>query len=352
MPAVYDKPGRFAGAHVHGVLFLSDGGRGFDDHAEDHGHTVGNAAVDAAVVVGARMYAFAGQEGVVGFAAAHGGKAEAGTEGQPLDGRHGEDVARYGGFDIVVEVGSALSCGQVQGKAFDDAAHGIALGARFENGLLHGFAARIVHNGKVFPARSTQCLHIGPRKVEGNIRHSRRFFYAGENFHALLPEQQLGHGPGKDERSREAAGKVPPAPVILETLIAQMGGEVRMTGPCQIPRGGVVARAGVGIFNDAAQGGAAGSALEHAAQYLYAVRFFAVCCYCALSWAPPVEFVLDEVFLHEDYGHEEKFDFRCRLSVMRSEVNQILRTWIPRVEDWWHFNFTLDTSMTLWLVVE
>ena len=65
-----------------------------------------------------------------------------------------------------------------------------------------------------------------------------------------------------------------------------------------------------------------------------------------------LEFVLDEVFLHEDYGHEEKFDFRCRLSVMRSEVNQILRTWIPRVEDWWHFNFTLDTSMTLWLVVE
>ena len=65
-----------------------------------------------------------------------------------------------------------------------------------------------------------------------------------------------------------------------------------------------------------------------------------------------LEFVLDEVFLHEDYGHDEKFDFRCRLSVMRSEVNQILRTWIPRVEDWWHFNFTLDTSMTLWLVVE
>ena len=226
-------------------------------------------------MIGAGTDAFAGHKGVVGLAAAHGGKAEAGTEAEPLDRRHGEYMAGHSGFDVFIHVRAAQTGGQAEGEAFDDAAHGIAFGARFKNGLLHGFAARIVDDGKAFPPRRAQGLHIGPGQVEGGILHTRRFSDAGEDFHALLPEGQLGHGSGKDERRRETAGKMPSAPVILKAAVAQVRGEIRMAGPGQIAGGGVVARAGVGVFNESAQGRAAGSVLEYAAYDAHRVLFTA-----------------------------------------------------------------------------
>ena len=76
--ALNGQLGVLFGEVIHGVLLLVDAGSGLDHRAEHHGHAVGDAAVDAGIVVAGgdhgplRRHA----EGVVGLGAPQPGKAE------------------------------------------------------------------------------------------------------------------------------------------------------------------------------------------------------------------------------------------------------------------------------------
>ena len=77
------------------LLLLRDGRRGPDGAAEDHRHTVGNAAVDAAHAVGFGHHpAVADAEGIVCLTAAHIGKLKAVAKLHALDGGNGKERVR------------------------------------------------------------------------------------------------------------------------------------------------------------------------------------------------------------------------------------------------------------------
>ena len=67
-----------------------------------------------------------------------------------------------------------------------------------ENGLLHGFAARVVDDGQGLAGRGPQSLGIGSGEIEGGVIDARNAFDAREHFHAPGAQGQLGHGSGKD----------------------------------------------------------------------------------------------------------------------------------------------------------
>ena len=74
---------------IHRLLLFVDAGRRLDSGAEDDRHSVGDAAVDARVVVGGRDHRIAlHAEGIVGLRAFQVGEAEAGAELNALHGRH------------------------------------------------------------------------------------------------------------------------------------------------------------------------------------------------------------------------------------------------------------------------
>ena len=158
------------------------------------------------------------------------------------------------GFDVFIEVRAAESGGNVERKALDESAHGIAVASGVENGLLHGFAARVVDDGQGLAGRGPQSLGIGSGEIEGGVIDARNAFDAREHFHAPGAQGQLGHGSGKDQRSREAAGKVTAAAVVLKTAVAQMSGEVRVAGTGEPAGGGVVAER-VSVFSITPQRG-------------------------------------------------------------------------------------------------
>ena len=115
---------------IHGMLLLIDAGRRLEHRAEHDGHTVGNAAVDAAVLVrGGGDFAVPHRERIVGLAAVHCGKAEARAELNALAGWDGEHQVGQLALNAV-EPRLANARGQTGHNRFQNAADAVALAAR------------------------------------------------------------------------------------------------------------------------------------------------------------------------------------------------------------------------------
>ena len=108
---------------------LIDGRRGLDGGGEHHGHAVGDAAVDAAVVVGARDQppVFNALDCVVGTAAEKVPQSRSPARTARPDGGHAVKQRRKLTFHRVEE-GFADACGQAGDCGFEHRAHGIPAG--------------------------------------------------------------------------------------------------------------------------------------------------------------------------------------------------------------------------------
>ena len=129
--------------HVHGVLLLCNGGRWLEGNGKSHRHTVGNAAVYAAVMVGLRPHGFpVGTQGIIGLATPQGGKALPFAEAHRLDGGDGEHMAGDLALHRVPPVRAADTRRKAGDGAGDLSAHAVALrlcfgGAAVQRLLVH-----------------------------------------------------------------------------------------------------------------------------------------------------------------------------------------------------------------------
>ena len=128
---------------VDGLLRLGDGGGGAEGHGELHRHPVGDAAVDAAAVIGGRPDPpTICTPRVVGLTAPEGGKLLPGPEGHRLHAGDGEHVAGNLRLHRLPPVRAAPAGGQAR----DDAAHLTAHGVPLLSGLLRPLAQGIFVN--------------------------------------------------------------------------------------------------------------------------------------------------------------------------------------------------------------
>ena len=111
----------------HRPLGLGDGGRGPQRHAEQHRHAVGDAAVDAAGVIGGRTdLPVLEADGIVGLAAVHGGKSEPRAEGHRLHRRDRKQVLGYDPLHVAAEIRASKPCRHPHSAALHNAAHRVA----------------------------------------------------------------------------------------------------------------------------------------------------------------------------------------------------------------------------------
>ena len=137
MPAVDAQRRLLHGHEVDRRLLARDRRRRPQSHAHDERHAVGDAAVDAAGVVGRHGDAPVLQaDGVVCLTAAHFGEGEAAAELHALhagDGiEHAGDAALHAAEEQTADTG-----GHARDDALKLAADGVSGAARIENGALH-----------------------------------------------------------------------------------------------------------------------------------------------------------------------------------------------------------------------
>ena len=111
---------------IYRLLGTVDGCGRLDDALDQDRHPVGNAAVDAAVVIGrgADTALFAA-EGVVGFTATQVRKSKSKAELYAFDGRHAEEQMAQHAFDRVEEW-LADPGGQAADGSLEDAADAVS----------------------------------------------------------------------------------------------------------------------------------------------------------------------------------------------------------------------------------
>ena len=71
------------------------------------------------------------------------------------------------------------------------------------------------------------------------------------------------NGTARHKGGRHPAGEVPAAARILKAVVLGVGGVVCMAGAQKVCGLGVIAAAGVGIFDHQGNGGAGGAAVDH-----------------------------------------------------------------------------------------
>ena len=206
-------------------------------------------------------------EGIVGLRALLVRKAEAGTELDALDRRDGEGQVSELALHAV-EIGFTHACGQAQNGGLQHAAHTVALGTGGTDGSFHGFLHTAVQQGKAL-GLVQQCL--GLRRQRGGIV-LRKGGIADPGTppdvsHDLDPGPVQGsqhQSAARHQRGGDAARKVAAAPGILIAVVLGVGSVIRVAGPQQVSRFGIVAAAGVLVFDHQGNGGASGAAVDHA----------------------------------------------------------------------------------------
>ena len=140
----------FACLEIHRFLLARNGGGGLYGAAEKQGRAVGNAAVNAAVMVGLGVDAAVciDAERIVGFAAPQFGKAEAAAEFDPLDGGDAEQHMGKQAFHTV-KIGLADPGRHAGHRGFQHAAHAVETVFGGQDRFLHLFCGFGVQNGKI-----------------------------------------------------------------------------------------------------------------------------------------------------------------------------------------------------------
>ena len=176
-----------------------------------------------------------------------------------------------------VKVGLTDAGGQAEDGSLQHAAYAVALGTcgadgsfhwLFHGGVQHrkavGFAGKRPHlcrkGGGVVQRKGRICKIRAPGDVGGDI--NARPLQCGKH-DAAACHKGGGH----------PAGKVPAAPGILKAVVLGVGGKVRVAGAQKVGGLGVVAAAGVLVFDHQGNGGAGGVAVYHTGQQLHRVRF-------------------------------------------------------------------------------
>ena len=174
-----------------------------------------------------------------------------------------------------VKVRLADAGGQAENGSFQHAAHAVALGTGGADGGFHGFfhggiqhrkalglTGKRLHlcrkGGGVVQCKGRICKTSAPGDVGGDI--NTRPLQCGKHDAAAC-----------HEGGSHPAGKVPAAPGVLKAVVLGVGGKVRMAGAQKVGGLGVVAAAGVLVFDHQGNGGAGGVAVHHTGQQLHRI---------------------------------------------------------------------------------
>lgn len=184
------------------------------------GHPVGDAAEDAAVVVGGSFdLTILDAERVVCLAARLGGKAKAKPEFNPFDCRDAEHQRSNAAFDAV-EHRVADAGRQSDGGTFDDTAHRILSVAAVCNELLHLFSGSIIKDREEFFLYRQQGGGRDSDRVEGVILHRANRADVRADLDAVLTQVLFGNRTGKAQRSGQTTGKMSAATDVVAAVVA------------------------------------------------------------------------------------------------------------------------------------
>ena len=288
-----------AGAEIHALLGQGDGGGGTDGGLKGDGHAVGDAAVDAAGVVGLGDHlAVPHLEGVVGLAAPHEGEGHPGAEVHPLDGGDGEEVLGEDALHVAAEVGGPQPGGQAEHGALHGAAHAVLLILGLQDGLPHLLPLGVIQHGEGLGGHGPQGLLV----LQGGIRNAIDGADVGTHPHAMPSQHLLGHRTGGHQRGGEAAGEVAAPPVVLAPLAPDKARVVPVAGAGGVADGLVVLGVLVGVADHHGQGGAGGLALKQAGEHLHQIALLPGGCRGVLAGPAAVQLPLHRLQLQLQPG--------------------------------------------------
>ncbi len=70
------------------------------------------------------------------------------------------------------------------------------------------------------------------------------------------------------------------------------------------------------------------------------------------SFDEQLEILIDEFAVEGFIDPTQLSELRFRLMGLRNDIRNILKLTLPRVADFWHINYKLDSSFTCWAVIE
>ena len=237
MTAFYFQLGIAAAGHGNTVLLLENGRCRLHCRTKYHRHAAGNAAQNAAVVVGfcPDGSILIDKKRIVVLTAP---QRRTGESVAKLDGRNAENSLRNPALHAVKHVVAAASCRQTFHHAFDNAAHRVAFRLGLGHGLHHGFQSRFVH-----PVNPGHRIH-GCRSADTAYRNHLCRHRDAPPFQNLL-----GHTAGSAERCRQSSGKMAAAPQVHAGSVPHHGCEIRMTRPRHVFQIVIVPGFLIGVFN-------------------------------------------------------------------------------------------------------
>ena len=178
-----------------------------------------------------------------------------------------------------VEIGLADARREAEDGGLKDAAHTVALAARRADGVLHGLlGVRIQQREAAALIQQGLSLCSQRRRVvqgEGGVGHPGAPADVGHDLDARSFQRPQHDAAARHEGRRDPAGKVPAAPRVLKAVVFGIGRIIRVAGAEQVGGLGVIAAAGVLVFDHQGDGGAGGPAVQHAGKELDLIRFHA-----------------------------------------------------------------------------
>ena len=252
MPPVDLKLCILAAEEIDRFLRLVDRRRRLDGKAEEHRHPVGNAAVDAAVVIGGGGdSAVLHPEGIIVHAARLVDQIEGIPELHALDRRNAEECMRQHTLQGI-EPRLPDACRQTRDDRFQNAAHAVAVcGSRF-NAFAHGCGSLFVEHGEGhFLHRRNIRRRIGSK---GSVRDPRTPCNMGADLNALSAQRRDRNRAARHDPRRDPAAEMAAAAVVLVAVIFRICREIRMSRPCQCSCRRIVLAAGLAVRDHDADG--------------------------------------------------------------------------------------------------
>lgn len=283
---------------IHGVLFMHDGGHGFEGDAEVDGFAVADAALDATGAIGGGADAVLDTaEGIIMGAAGEQDPGEAGADFEAFGGGQAEHGLGEVGFEAV-EDWFAPTGGDAAGDAEDDTADAVALVAALFDALDH-----VCRDGGI---GATDDIGFDLGGLEGvGVDGSDEVLDLGDAGEDLdvpeVAEEFTGDGAGGDPADGFAGAGAASAGPGADAEFGVVG-VIGVGGPELGGHFGVGFGSEVFVADPEGEGGAESDAFEGAAEDLDGIGFFAGGGDGGLAWAPAVEVRLDIGFGERQSG--------------------------------------------------